>query len=184
MNQDLVALGYEVRPSKSKPGLYRWWLDLGGDGVSVPPWECSLPFPSIEKAWTDVRTNNNLMKITTLPDGGHVQFVKINDRSETHWVEDTVTLALTSQPAQAQPFTADGAMKVYWRMVELGYKGHSITNGLPIQKSAPSRALIGELMGADPEFKAYDDMSEAEKQAFDRRQGISAGDRATKGLAC
>lgn len=54
-NTDLQALGYEVRPSSSRPGWYQWRLTLSGNGQKFPPIDRPEHFPSEEKAWDDAR---------------------------------------------------------------------------------------------------------------------------------
>jgi hypothetical protein len=51
----LRSVGYDVMPSKSQIGRFRWWKDIGGDGVSVPPKELSdTTFSNERGAWLAV----------------------------------------------------------------------------------------------------------------------------------
>lgn len=50
--QHLKQHGYEVEPSRSQPGRFRWWRNTGSDGVSVPARELSeTTFGSEGEAW-------------------------------------------------------------------------------------------------------------------------------------
>ena len=58
----LKTLGYEVTPSKSQPGRYRWWRSTGSDGESVPEQELSeMTFDSALTAWQDAQADALLL---------------------------------------------------------------------------------------------------------------------------
>jgi len=64
-HEQLKAMGYEVAPSKSQPGRFRWWLNTGGDGVSVPPRECSeVTFETEGAAWEAAQTDAEILGAT------------------------------------------------------------------------------------------------------------------------
>jgi hypothetical protein len=67
-NDDLIAVGYSVAPSRSKPGKFRWWLNTNSDGVSVPVRDCSeKSFSTGNDAWSDAR--NDALASGVLIDG-------------------------------------------------------------------------------------------------------------------
>ncbi len=111
------------------------------------------------------------MKITTLPDGSQAQYIKVTDSIGVQWLSNVDTLTKSMRPQDAIQFTPKEALATYNRLVGLGYKGLSITNGLPVD-DVPEAAKE-EI----PAIVCYQDMDATQKQAFDARQGIRQSDR-------
>lgn len=71
-------------------------------------------------------------KITTLSDGQQIQYIQVKDPIQSQWISSAGRHLKTGRAEYAQGFTPDEAIKQIKRLTRLGYKGLSITNGIPV----------------------------------------------------
>ena len=75
-----------------------------------------------------------MMKVTTLPDGTQLQYVKVTDPLGERWISCASSLSMTSNPVKALGFLPDEAMRLYKKLVAFGHQGLSLTNALPMSE--------------------------------------------------
>lgn len=93
------------------------------------------------------------MKVTTLPDGTQLQYIKVGGLLEDRWISHADSLMTTNRPEHAKGFLPGEALALYHKLVSLGYKGLSLTNALPADLKVEGSNLpaVGEPVSAPAE---------------------------------
>lgn len=85
------------------------------------------------------RPAEQAMKVTTLADGTQLQYIKLSDSQGPRWLSHADSLLTTDKPEHARGFLPGEALKIYQNLLQLGYKGLSLTNAVPVNEaSAPA----------------------------------------------